>query len=86
MQIHDRLLELARIGPMALYTDIDGTISPIASTPDGAQLYPGAADALHSIRAAGVRVVAITGRAAEMPNAWWVWMTLTTPATTVSKC
>jgi trehalose 6-phosphate phosphatase len=65
MQIHDRLLELARIGPMALYTDIDGTISPIASTPDGAQLYPGAADALHSIRAAGVRVVAITGRAAE---------------------
>lgn len=64
MTVAERLLELARMGPMAIYTDIDGTISPIAPTPAAATLMPGAADALKAIAGLGVRVVAISGRAA----------------------
>ena len=65
MQVAERLLELAAMGKMAIYTDIDGTISPIALTPGDAILYPGAAEALQAIAAHGIRVVAISGRAAE---------------------
>jgi trehalose 6-phosphate phosphatase len=53
------------MGRMALYTDIDGTISPIAATPSDAFLLPGAAEALRAIRAHGIRVVAVSGRAAD---------------------
>lgn len=65
MHVAERLLELAVMGRMALYTDIDGTLSPIAATPAEAYLLPGAADALRAISARGIRVVAISGRAAE---------------------
>ena len=65
MQVADRLLELAVMGRMAIYTDIDGTLSPIAATPSEAFLLPGAADALRAISARGIRVVAVSGRAAE---------------------
>ncbi|HET7055019.1 MAG TPA: trehalose-phosphatase [Thermomicrobiales bacterium] len=65
MRAADRLLELAEMGRMAIYADIDGTICPIAATPSAAILYPGAAAALDAIRRGGVRVVAISGRAAE---------------------
>jgi trehalose 6-phosphate phosphatase len=61
----DRLLELAEMGRMALYTDIDGTICPIAPTPAEAFVLPGATESLNAIRMHGVRVVAISGRAAE---------------------
>lgn len=64
MKVAERLLELAVMGRMALYTDIDGTISPIAATPSDAFLLPGAAEALSTICAHGIRVVAISGRAA----------------------
>ncbi len=64
MRVAERLLELALMGRMALYTDIDGTISPIAATPADAFLLPGAAEALSVICAHGIRVVAISGRAA----------------------
>ncbi|MDQ2681989.1 MAG: trehalose-phosphatase, partial [Chloroflexota bacterium] len=64
-QVVDRLLELAVMGRFAIYSDIDGTISPIAATPDAARLFPGAAEALRALRSRGIRVVAITGRAAE---------------------
>lgn len=65
MLVAERLLELAVMGRMALYTDIDGTISPIAATPTDAVLLPGAAEALSAICAHGIRVVAISGRAAD---------------------
>src|SRR5687768_14436366 len=65
MQVAERLLELAVMGRMALYTDIDGTLSPIAKTPAEAYVLPGAVDALRAIRKCGIRVVAISGRAAE---------------------
>jgi trehalose 6-phosphate phosphatase len=65
MQISDRLLELAVMGRMALYTDIDGTISPIAATPAEAYVLPGARDALRAMSTWGIRVVAISGRAAD---------------------
>lgn len=65
MQVAERLLELAVTGRMALYTDIDGTLSPIAATPESAFLLPGAAESLRAIRERGIRVVVITGRAAE---------------------
>ena len=65
MQVAERLLELAVMGRMALYTDIDGTLSPIAATPAEAYVLPGAVNALRSIRDCGVRVVAVSGRAAE---------------------
>ena len=65
MRVADRLLELAVMGRMALYTDIDGTLSPIARTPGEAYLLPGASNALRAISEHGIRVVAISGRAAD---------------------
>jgi trehalose 6-phosphate phosphatase len=65
MEVSGRLCELAAKGRMALYTDIDGTISPIAPTPTQAMLFPGAAEALSAISTHGIRVVAISGRAAD---------------------
>jgi len=65
MTIADRLLELAVMGRMALYTDIDGTLSPIALTPGSARIEPGAAEALTAISTRGIRVVAISGRSAD---------------------
>lgn len=65
MHVAKRLLELAKMGRMGLYTDIDGTLSPIAPTPGSAFVLPGAADALRAISEWGIRVVAISGRSAE---------------------
>lgn len=62
--ISERLFALAQSGGMGLYTDIDGTISRIAPTPSAAGVEPRAIAALERISAHGVRVVAITGRAA----------------------
>ena len=54
---------------MGMYTDIDGTISKIALTPSAAAVEPRAIAALDRIRASGVRVVAISGRAATDAHA-----------------
>ncbi len=48
--------------PLGLLFDIDGTLSPIAPTPDEARLYPGAAELLHNAQKYA-RVGIITGRA-----------------------
>lgn len=64
MELAHRLADMARSGPMAIYTDVDGTLSPIAPTPDAAKVAKGAAAALRTIAASGIRVVAISGRAA----------------------
>lgn len=63
--IADRLLELAVMGRFAIYTDIDGTLSPIAPTPAEARLFPGAEEELRALREHGIRVVAISGRSAD---------------------
>lgn len=63
-ELADRLLGLAKLGRLAVFSDIDGTISPIASQPDAAFVIPAAADALHRIASVGATVVLVTGRAA----------------------
>jgi trehalose 6-phosphate phosphatase len=60
----ERLAGLASAGRLAIFSDIDGTISPIAPQPDAAFVLPDAVDALARIAAAGVTVVLVTGRAA----------------------
>jgi trehalose 6-phosphate phosphatase len=64
MSVSSRLADLAKRGPTAIYTDIDGTLSHIAPTPDMAKLADGAGAALRTIAASGIRIVAISGRAA----------------------
>lgn len=58
------LTELARTGPLALFLDFDGTLVPIAATPDGIAVPPGLNAALHELqqRMAG-RLALISGRA-----------------------
>ena len=61
----ERLVGLTRNGRLALFADIDGTISPIAAQPDAAFVIPEAIDALSRIAATGATVVLVTGRAAD---------------------
>ncbi|QBD83212.1 trehalose-phosphatase [Ktedonosporobacter rubrisoli] len=52
--------------PLGLVFDIDGTISPIAPTPEEARLYPGMAELLQRARdCQGVKVGIITGRTVQ---------------------
>jgi trehalose 6-phosphate phosphatase len=60
----ERLIGLVSTGRLAIFSDIDGTISPIAAQPDAAFVLPEAVDALQRIAATGVTVVLVTGRAA----------------------
>lgn len=55
--------------PRALFTDVDGTISPIAPTPETARLLPGVRELLERARNAFDYVVAVSGRAAENARA-----------------
>ncbi len=64
-QVVDRLLKLVASGRTGLFTDFDGTLSPLAPTPDAARIEPAAALALREL-ATRVEVVGIvTGRAAD---------------------
>jgi trehalose 6-phosphate phosphatase len=61
-----QLIDVLKQKPLGLVFDIDGTLSPIAPTPDKAQLYPGVAELLEQARDhPGLRVAIITGRAVE---------------------
>src|ERR1700730_13176909 len=52
--------------PLGLVLDIDGTLSPLAPTPDEARLYPGVATLLEEAqRQPGVHIAIVTGRALE---------------------
>jgi len=52
--------------PLGLVFDIDGTLSPLAPTPEEARLYPGVADLLEQARDNdGVHVAIMTGRAID---------------------
>lgn len=48
--------------PLLVATDIDGTISPIAPTPESAALVPGALGALSGIHSSGHAVAVLSGR------------------------
>jgi trehalose-phosphatase len=48
--------------PVLIATDVDGTLAPIAATPESAQLLPGALAALSAIRRAGHVVAVVSGR------------------------
>ena len=63
-ELAQRLLGLMAAGRLAIFSDIDGTISPIATQPDTAFVIPAAVEALDRLAAAGVTVVLVTGRAA----------------------
>ena len=59
----ERGLSVISTSPAALVTDIDGTISPIASTPAAAVIVPEARDALRSLAGNLALVAIVTGRA-----------------------
>lgn len=59
----ETVLEALLERPSGLFTDIDGTISPVAPTPDEARVDPEAADALAALAPRLDVVAAITGRA-----------------------
>jgi trehalose 6-phosphate phosphatase len=48
--MHETLRHVLQQRPLALLFDIDGTLSPIAPTPDEARLYPGVAQLLEQAR------------------------------------
>ncbi|HEX5503449.1 MAG TPA: trehalose-phosphatase [Thermomicrobiales bacterium] len=59
-----RAVEVLARAPAGLLTDIDGTISPIAPTPEAATVAPGVAATLERLAGRLAVVAAITGRAA----------------------
>jgi len=60
--VQEDITSILQQQPLGLIFDIDGTLSPIAPTPDEAQLYPGVADLLHKAQKYA-HVGIITGRA-----------------------
>lgn len=60
------LVERARAGQrVGLVTDVDGTISPIAPTPEAAQVTPRSRDLLRRLAGQIALVAAVSGRAAD---------------------
>ena len=57
--------EITAIPPLGLITDIDGTISEIASTPDAAQVSPECRHYLTLLHSQLALVAAVSGRAAD---------------------
>lgn len=62
--VRDRLSAVLALRPRGLFSDVDGTLSAIAPTPDAARLLPGVADLLEKARASFDLVAAVSGRAA----------------------
>lgn len=60
----DQIQEILRSERAGLITDIDGTLSPIAPTPDAAHVLPACRDALEQL-VDRIFVAAVSGRAAE---------------------
>ena len=63
--LRDRLIATLAQHPCGLFSDVDGTLSAIAATPDAATLLPGVAELLTQARASFSLVVAISGRASD---------------------
>ena len=62
--IRDRLRAVLALRPLGLFSDIDGTLSAIAPTPDAAALLPGVADLLTQALSTFDLVAAVSGRTA----------------------
>lgn len=60
-----RLLAALRQRPRGLFSDVDGTLSPIAPSPESAQLLPGVRELLDRARSVFDLVAAVSGRAAQ---------------------
>ncbi len=61
----ERVLDVLRLDPAGLFTDIDGTISAIAATPPEAVVTEPAREALRQLSQRLALVGAVTGRAAD---------------------
>lgn len=59
------LRPLLENGPLALFSDIDGTLAPIVPDPSDAAVTPRTREALGRLVAAGVKVAFVTGRTLE---------------------
>lgn len=66
LQTIDALLPLLSHRPLGLFSDIDGTLSPIVADPDAARITPRCRELLEQLIEEGVAVALITGRALEM--------------------
>lgn len=60
-----RLLAALRPRPRGLFSDVDGTLSPIAPTPEAAVLVPGVRELLDRARSSFDLVAAVSGRSAQ---------------------
>jgi len=63
--VADLLLEMFMRSPAGLFSDFDGTLSPMASTPDGASIAPGVREVLQSLSGQIELVGIVTGRAVD---------------------
>lgn len=63
--VAELLTDLLGRFPAGLFSDFDGTLSPMASTPDGAQIAPGARDILGALASQIELVGIVTGRAVD---------------------
>lgn len=52
--------------PCGLFTDFDGTLSPLADTPDAAVIHPAAQEALRALHASLDLLAIVTGRSAHV--------------------
>ncbi|HYF66200.1 MAG TPA: trehalose-phosphatase [Herpetosiphonaceae bacterium] len=68
-QVRQAAAPLLAAGRLGVFTDIDGTISPIAPTPDAARVDPDCRAALERLIGLATRVVAVSGRAAANAQA-----------------
>src|SRR5690242_3035099 len=59
--LRDRLLATLAQRPCGLFSDVDGTLSDIAPSPDAAALLPGVAELLAQARSEFALVVAVSG-------------------------
>lgn len=65
-ELLNTLVEMARAGErLGIVTDVDGTISPLAATPDAAQVTPKSRALLRQLRQQVALVAAVSGRAAD---------------------
>lgn len=62
----DPLRPLLTVEPLGLFSDIDGTLSPIVEQPEDARVTPRCRELLQALIRKGVRVALITGRELEV--------------------
>ncbi len=61
-ELVEQLLALVGHGPVAVATDLDGTIMPVATDPNGNRIHPDAHSALRRLASRGVPIGVFTGR------------------------